>query len=401
VIFVFQSGGASQRETFDPKRDAPDGSRREYGTTPTELPGVGLGSGPDAEFEDSQGRPYRIYRATPIPCRLSQQESTMKVLFLRRPPSPLQPWYDGFLTAVGGRYPVELQDPDRLTAEQFRGVEVVVDQGGSAATRAFVDAAMAAGVKLWQVLGTGVDHMDIGYFLEKRLPLANTPGPFSAVALAEHALFLMLCLAKNLSGSQRLVRSKVFYTPANEELEGKVLGLIGLGASGRELARRAGPMGMRVMAIDAADVPPAVRQECRVEFFGGPAQLDRVLAEADYLSVHTPLTRTTRHLVGRAVFERMKPTAVLINVARGPIVDEAALVEALRAGRLRGAGLDVFEQEPADPDNPLLHMDNVIATQHIAGTTTGTARRRGQACADNVARVAQGLAPLYEITAVE
>src|SRR5205807_272862 len=174
------------------------------------------------------------------------------------------------------------------------------------------------------------------------------------------------------------VRSKVFYTPANDELEGKTLGIIGLGASGRELARRAWAMGMRVLAVDVVEISQAVRQECHLEFFGDLSQLNRVLAESDYLSLHIPLTKTTRYLIDRRALGLMKPTAVLINVARGPIVDEAALVEALQAGRIKGAGLDVFEREPLDPEHPLLHMENVITTQHVAGTSTGTSKRRAQ-----------------------
>ncbi len=322
----------------------------------------------------------------------------MKVLFLNRLPSPLQPWYDDFVAAIGGRYPIELYDPARPLADQFRGAGVVIDHGGFGRDRTFLDAALQAGVKLWQALSNGVDYVDIGYLSENGLPLANTPGPFSGIALAEHALFLMLALAKNYHGSQRYVRSKVFYTPANDELEGKTLGVIGLGASGRELARRAWAMGMRVLAVDVVEIPPAVRQECHVEFFADLDQLDQVLSQSDYVSLHIPLTKATRHLIDRRALGLMKPTAVLINVARGPIVDEAALIEALQAGRIKGAGLDVFEREPLDPEYPLLRMENVIATQHVAGTTTGTSRRRAQACAENVARIAQGLPALYQIT---
>src|SRR5262249_26920920 len=322
----------------------------------------------------------------------------MKVLFLNRLPSPLDPWNDDFVAAIGGRYPIEVYDPARPLADQFRGAGVAIDHGGFGGERRFLDAALQAGVKLWQALSNGVDYVDIGYLQEKGLPLANTPGPFSGIALAEHALFLMLALAKNYHGSRRYVRSKVFYTPANDELEGKTLGVIGLGASGQELARRAWAMGMRVLAVDVVEIPQAVRQECHVEFVADLSQLDRVLAESDYLSLHIPLTKTTRHLIDRRALGLMKPTAVLINVARGPIVDEAALVEALQAGGIKGAGLDVFEREPLDPESPLLRMENVIATQHVAGTTTGTSRRRAQACAENVARIAQGLPALYQVT---
>jgi D-3-phosphoglycerate dehydrogenase len=257
---------------------------------------------------------------------------------------------------------------------------------------------VAAGVRLWQVLGNGLDHVDVAYLGAKGMPLAHTPGPFCGIALAEHVLFLMLCFAKNFPASQGNVRTKVFYQPLNDELQGKTLGVIGLGASGRELARRAGALGMRVLAIDIAEMPPAVLDRCHVEFFGGPADLDRVLAEADYLSVHTPLTPRTRHLIDRRALGLMKPTAVLVNVARGEVVDEAALVEALRSGRIKGAGLDVFAEEPLDPGHVLLHLDNVIATPHVAGVTAGTSRRRAQAAAENVDRVARGLPPLHQVT---
>jgi lactate dehydrogenase-like 2-hydroxyacid dehydrogenase len=214
----------------------------------------------------------------------------MRVLFLNRPPSPLQPWYDDFVAALDSRYPVERHDPSRPIAEQMSGVGVVIDHGGFGSDRTLVDAAVQAGVKLWQVLATGVDNVDTGYFREKGLPLANTPGPFSAIALAEHALFLMLALAKNYPASHRHVRAKRFYDPPNEELHGKILGLIGCGASGRELARRAGALGMRVWALDAPEVLRSIRDEYPVEACLGLDQLDDMLREADYVSLHVPLT---------------------------------------------------------------------------------------------------------------
>ena len=109
-----------------------------------------------------------------------------------------------------------------------------------------------------------------------------------------------------------------------------------------------------------------------------------MLAQADYVSLHVPLTSKTRHMIDRQALAAMKPTAVLINVARGEIADEGALVEALQSGRIRGAGLDVFAEEPLPPDHPLLQMPNVVATPHTAGQTYGTSRRRGETCAENV-----------------
>ncbi len=261
----------------------------------------------------------------------------MKVLFIGFQ-DVVHPWYDDFLEAIGGKYPVELYDPQAPMAPQFRDAQVVVDQGGWG-THEMIDAAVASGVKLWQVIGTGLNHIDVKYVLEKGVPIANTPGVFSGIALAEHAIFLMLCLAKNLDKSRKNLMSGVFYQPMNEELQGKTLGLVGFGGSARELAKRAWALGMRVLAVDAVEVPQAVQEEYQLSFFGGPEDLDILLRQSDYLSIHTPLTTRTYHLINRESFALMKPTAVLINVARGEIVDEAALLEALQEGRIRGAGL--------------------------------------------------------------
>jgi phosphoglycerate dehydrogenase-like enzyme len=324
----------------------------------------------------------------------------VKVLFLGTP-TMLHPWYDDVLEIAAGRWPIQLFDSGKSHIEQLEGVDVVVDQGGMHGTRELINASREARVKLWQVLGTGLDHTDVDYILKQRIPLANTPGQFSAIALAEHALFLMLLFAKRLLEGQASIRQKVLCNPMNEELSGKTLGLLGLGASGRELARRAKALGMKIMAIDVVPVPDSVREECGLVFYGGPADLLQVLEQCDYLSLHIPLTSKTRHMISRSALAAMKPSAVVINVARGEIVDEIALAEALKSGRLRGAGLDVFPKEPVDPNHPLLQLPNVVATPHVAGVTFGTSRRRAQAVVENLERIAQGLSPLYQVTQVE
>ena len=312
----------------------------------------------------------------------------MQVLYLRVP-SGLDRAYPDFVKAIDGRFPFEVYDPDRPPAEQFEGVAVVVDPGGAVGTRALIDAALAAGAKLWHVTTNGTDHVDVAYFLEQGLPLANSPGRLSAVPLAEHVLMLILCFAKNLNhnraaGWQRMI---------GEELAGKKLGLIGFGASAREVARRAWPLGMRIMAIDVVDFPQTELDEFHVEFLGGPVQLDSVLSQADYLSLHVHLNAATRHMIDRRALDLMKPTAVLLNVARGELVDEAALVEALQQGWIKAAGLDVFEQEPLPADHPLLQLGNVILTPHSSGYTPQTPRRRMEAAVENVERIAKGLPP--------
>ena len=308
-----------------------------------------------------------------------------------------EPSYGEFLTVLGNRFEHVLYDHGVTAAGQFDGIDVVVDHGGHG-TREMIDAGAAAGVRLWQVLTTGLDHTEVDYILSRQLPLANTPGVFSAIALAEHALLLMLGFAKHLPESREALRTGVMYRPVNSELSGRVLGLVGLGASGRELARRARAFGMRLVALDAAPITDDELAELGVEGFGGPETLDALLGVADYVSLHVPLTPGTRHLIDRARLGLMKPTAVLINVARGGIVDEDALVEALRDGRLRGAGIDVFSREPPDAESPLLHLQQVIATPHVAGMTYETIRRRVEACLGNVARIADGKPPLYEVT---
>ena len=356
-----------------------------------------IGKVADDQLGDVFEHDIRAIGVTYTTSRLTEGLSTARCLIFVTPDaSRTMQTFLGATTQLG---------PEDVNEEYINASKVVYLEGylwdQPRAKRAMRDAALkaqAAGVKLWQVTTNGLDKTEVAYFLELGLPLANTPGPMSAVSLAEHALFFMLCLAKNLSASQQTLRAGTLNGAINDELEGKTLGILGLGASGRDLARRAVPLGMRIMAVDVAPVAPDVLQSHGVEFFGGLSQLDHLLAKADYLSLHTPLTAQTRHLIDRRGLGLMKPTAFLINIARGGIVDEAALVEALQAGRLAGAGLDVFEKEPVDPAHPLLHMDNVIATPHRAGVTWGTARRRGQAAAENVRRVAEGMPPLYLVT---
>jgi phosphoglycerate dehydrogenase-like enzyme len=208
----------------------------------------------------------------------------------------------------------------------------------------------------------------------------------------------MLYFAKNFPATQHNMRAGTFYRPMNDELDGATLGLIGLGASARELARRASACGMRLLGIDLQPPPADVLDAFGIHYLGGPESLDTLLVQSDYVSVHLPLTRRTRHLLDARALAVMRPRSVLINVARGGIVDQAALVAALQRRALRGAGLDVFAVEPLEADSPLRQLDNVVLTPHVAGVTTGTSRRRAEAVADNVRRTAAGLPPLYAVT---
>jgi len=329
-------------------------------------------------------------------CDRYDEEHSMRILFLRTQEC-LHHSYQSLVNALGGQHSIEALDPTAPLLEQFENIDVVIDPGGAVATRKMIDAAHETGVKLWHVTTNGLDHVDVPYFLEKHVPLANCPGPISAVPLAEHAIWFILCFAKNLT----LNRTKEWARTINEDLEGKTLGIIGLGSSGRELAKRAWPFGLRIVALDAVTMPQAVLRKLHVESLGSLDQLDQVVAEADYLSLHVPLTTKTRHLIDRHVLSLMKATAVLINVARGELVDEDALIETLEKRRIKGAALDVFAEEPIDPQHPFLRMDNVITTPHVAGFTTGTWQRRTEAAAKNIFRLADGLPPVHQVKSIE
>ena len=323
----------------------------------------------------------------------------LTVLFLPHPlgPSMFKPSGDDVVAAVGDRHDLHILDYGKPIAPQFDGVDVVIDHGGSAGTREMADAA-AGKVRLWQILGTGFDHFDLEYWRSKNLPVANCPGIFSAVALAECAMMFILMLARQYPVTQTNLKQGELYRPVGMELDGLNLGIVGFGASGIELARRAGPFGLKMSVIDIRDVGADEVNEFGLEFVGKPEDLDSVIATSDFLSLHLHLNDETRHTIDARRLGLMKSTAFLINVARGALVDEAALIEVLSERRIAGAGLDVFGQEPPDLDSVIFSLPNVIATPHISGATDGTSRKRAGAAAENVDRIAAGLEPLYLIS---
>jgi len=317
----------------------------------------------------------------------------MKILFLKHPMENRDPWAQDVLDAIGTRHNVITFDESAPVGPQFRDIDVVIDQGGCHSTREMAD--YCGSLKLWQILGTGFEKLDVKHWERKGIPVSNTPGQFSSVALAECALMFMIMLARRWHETQRRLRKGIFYNTFGAELLGKRLLLIGFGSSARELALRAKPFGVRILAIDIAPISEEVQVEFGLDEAGKPADLDRMLTDCDFASLHLHLNEETRELIDRRRLALLKPEAFLINVARGALVDEEALSDALAAGRLAGAGLDVFADEPGSPDHPLLAFPNVVATPHISGSTYGTSKRRAECVAENIDRVARGLEPLY------
>lgn len=250
------------------------------------------------------------------------------------------------------------------------------------ATLAAPAIAAARRLKVVARYGVGYDNIDVPALTARGIPL-TTVGDANAVPVAEHALALLLALAKRIPDLDRATRAggwSVRNAASTWELGGKTILLVGLGRVGRAMARRCIAFDMRVIAVDPA-VPAPFMAELGVE---RRDRLEDALPEADVVSLHLPLGPDTRGLIGAEALARMRPGAVLVNTARGGIVDEAALRDALARNRLAAAALDVFAVEPPPPDHPLLADPRVILAPHHAGLTRECARRMSLACADNI-----------------
>lgn len=231
----------------------------------------------------------------------------------------------------------------------------------------------APGLKVLSRHGVGYNTVDVDHLNERRIPLTLTVNA-NAVSVAEQTLFFLLALARNGLVYDRATRNADFkYRESlnSNDIAGKTLVIIGFGRIGRAVAERARACAMRIVVFDpllsAALVPEAG--------YATAATLDEALAIADYVSVHIPMTSGTKGLIGEREIALMRPSASIINTARGGIVDEQALIVALREKRLRGAALDVFEEEPPAPDHPLFSLDNVVLSPHSAGLTVECAER--------------------------
>jgi D-3-phosphoglycerate dehydrogenase / 2-oxoglutarate reductase len=245
--------------------------------------------------------------------------------------------------------------------------------------------------------GVGVNTVDVEAATEKGICVANVPD-YCMDEVADHALALLLAWTRKVVVANHHVKSGVWdfkVTQPITRLRGKVLGLIGFGKIPQALAEKVKPLGLRVIAHDPF-VPEALAQEKGVKL----VSLDELCREADIVSVHAPLTKATEGMVGKEQFDAMKQSAIVINTSRGPVIDERALIEALRAGSIAGAALDVVEQEPISPDNPLLTMEQVILTPHVAWySEEAAAEMRTKAAMGVVDVLLHGEYPKYLVNA--
>ena len=213
-------------------------------------------------------------------------------------------------------------------------------------------------LKLLSVWGTGVDHVDLAAAAELDITVANTPG-YGAPYVSEHALTLALAVSRQIVSNDRRIRAGGWTAGFIDELYNKTLGVVGTGAIGRRMIQLGQGIGMKVIAWTFNPTPQRAA-EYGVEFL----ELEELLRRSDVVSLHVALTPQTQGFIGRERLALMKPTAILVNVARGAVVDEAALLEALQDGMIAGAGLDVFEAEPLPAGHPFTELDNVVLSPH-------------------------------------
>jgi phosphoglycerate dehydrogenase-like enzyme len=255
----------------------------------------------------------------------------------------------------------------------------------------------AAGrLRLLQLLSAGYDDVDLAAARRAGALVANNGGA-NAISVSEHTLMLMIAVSRRVIWQHGNVSNGRWRgngpAPRMYEMFDKTLGIVGLGTIGRKVARLAQAFGMRVQYYDIARLSEGEEDTLGVRF----RLLNEIMRTSDVVSLHVPLNASTRGMIGAGELALMQPHAILVNTARGPVVDEAALTATLAAGKIHGAGLDVFDQEPPPADNPLLKLPNVVLTAHFAGPTSDNHVARFRNAFDNVARKTRGEAPLWVV----
>jgi D-3-phosphoglycerate dehydrogenase len=267
--------------------------------------------------------------------------------------------------------------------QRLQGAEVVIN---IRAYSKFTEALMRScpGLKLIAVLGIGTDNIDLSAASRLGIKVSNTPG-YSAIAVAEHALALVLAAARKIPQHEQELRAGRWTRLPMTQLHGKILGLVGFGNIGQQLASLARGIGMKVWAWT---LHPSMERakETGIQW----VELDQLLAASDVISINIRASEKTKGLIDRQAFKKMKPSCILVNTARASIVDTAALIEALRAGKLTAAALDVYDQEPLPPTDPLLSLSNVVLSPHNSGMTPEAIERGNEMVVENVIAYFQG-----------
>jgi glyoxylate reductase len=276
----------------------------------------------------------------------------------------------------------ELPPPRDVLLERSRGVEGILCLLTDGIDAEFMDNA-GPQLKVISQIAVGFDNIEVPEATRRGIPVGNTPDVLTQ-ATADATWALLLAAARRITEGERVVRDGRWETwhPLHllgQDLHGATLGVIGMGRIGFEVAKRSVGFGMKVLYHDLLR-----RHDYELEVPMQQAELDRVLAESDFLTVHTVLNDSTYHLLDDAAFAKMKPNAIVVNAARGPVIDPKALYTALSTGKIAGAGLDVTEPEPIPNDDPLLTVENCVIVPHIASASRHTRREMSRIAATNL-----------------
>ena len=313
----------------------------------------------------------------------------LKVSYLPHPIVSVEERHQYLPEILLKEFDTEIFDRSKDALSQLTGREVIVDLGGNIEPE-LVDVAAKAGIKYIQVQTNGLDHVEVERIIEKGMILAHCPGHLSSVSLAEGAMMFILMLAHDYGNATDQFYAGTVFSANGLEVEGRTLTIVGFGASGQQLARRAKAFGMKINAIDVRPIELEILAEIQPDFLGGPEDLDGAIEDCDFLSVHLHLTEETKHIINRKRIALLKPTSYVINVARGGLIDEDALYDALRDKKIAGAGLDAFAKEPPEFDLPVYKLPNVIVQPHTVAGTDGMMRKRADFAVENLKRYSDG-----------
>lgn len=280
--------------------------------------------------------------------------------------------------------------PEQELVPLLRDCDAVIGSSDPYTARVFAECPL---LKVVSRCGVGFDSVDVPAATEAGVMVTTTPGAMSE-AVADYAMALLLAVARRISEGDALMKSGGWGEYRGVLVCGKTLGIVGLGAIGREVASRAAGFGMRILVYD-----PIVAASCPTPNAPGPApavefvDLDELVGQSDFVSIHAPATPETRHMFDADRIGRMKPTAYLINTARGSLVDQTALLEALESGRIAGAALDVYDKEPLPADSPLRRAPNCVLTPHNGFNALEAAQRMSVLSAENILSAMKGERP--------
>ncbi len=288
-------------------------------------------------------------------------------------------------------WPEEAPPPKDVIIERVRDKDALVSLLTDPIDAEVMDS--APNLRIVAQYAVGFDNIDVKAATERGIYVTNTPGVLTET-VADFAFALLLAVARRVVEADHYVRSgqwKVAWHPLmmlGTDVHGATLGIVGMGRIGQAVARRAKGFGMKILYYDIVERPEIER-----EVGAKRVDLETLLRESDFVSLHVPLLPETHHMIGERELKMMKPTAFLINTARGKVIDQAALYRALKEGWIAGAALDVFEQEPIPPDDPLLQLKNVVLAPHAASASIETRSRMADIVAENLIAFKEGKVP--------